>query len=75
MMAPAYMEAARLLEPRVRLAKVDTESEAALGTRFAIRGIPTLVLFSRGRELARQPGAITVPASIAAWARTHLPSA
>ena len=75
LMAPAYKDAAPLLEPRVRLAKVDTESEPALGTRFAIRGIPTLVLFSRGQEMARQSGAITVPATIAGWVKTHLPSA
>jgi thioredoxin 2 len=73
-MAPAYKEAARLVEPRVRLAKVDTQSEPALGARFDIRGIPTLVLFVAGREVARQPGAITVATSIAAWVKTHLPT-
>jgi thioredoxin 2 len=73
-MAPAYKEAAQLLEPRVRLARVDTESEPSLAARFDIRGIPTLVVFSRGGEVARQPGAITVAATIAAWVRTHLPA-
>ena len=57
-MAPAFAAAAGSLEPRVRLAKVDTEAAPALGARFAIRSIPTLILFRAGREVARQPGAL-----------------
>lgn len=58
MMAPQFEQAARMLEPRVRLAKVDTEAEQQLGAQFGIRSIPTLALFSGGREIARQPGAM-----------------
>ena len=57
MMAPQFEQAARLLEPRVRLAKADTEAEQTLGAQYGIRSIPTLALFSGGREIARQPGA------------------
>ena len=56
MMAPNFEAAAAQLEPRVRLAKVDTQSQAALGRQFGIRSIPTLVLFAHGREIARQAG-------------------
>ena len=70
-MAPAFASAARELEPRVRLAKVDTEAEPALGARFGIRSIPTLVLFAGGREVARQSGAIATPA-IVQWTRRQL---
>jgi len=70
MMAPAYKEAAKLLEPHFRLAKVDTDAEQALGARYHIRSIPTLVVFSGGREIARQPGAMTSGAGIAAWVRS-----
>ncbi len=58
MMAPAYEQAATMLEPRIRVAKVNTEAEPTLATRFNIRSIPTLALFKAGRELARQPGAM-----------------
>ena len=58
MMAPAFEQAARELEPEVRLARVDTEAEPGLGSEFAIRSIPTMVLFRRGREVARHSGAI-----------------
>ena len=72
MMAPHFEQAAAQLEPRVRLAKVDTEAEPGLGGRFGIRSIPTLALFAGGREVARQAGAMG-SADIVRWARAHLP--
>ncbi len=71
-MAPAFAEAARLLEPSVRLAKVNTQAHAELAAPFAIRTIPTMVLLHQGREIARLNGAH--PAGhIVAWVRQHLP--
>lgn len=72
MMAPAFEQAAQQLEPGVRLAKVNTEDEQQLAARFNIRSIPTLALFVGGREVARQAGAMTSPAQIAAWVRQQL---
>jgi thioredoxin 2 len=72
-MAPAYEQATKLLEPRLHLAKVDTEAQPSLGTRFGIRSIPTLALFHHGRELTRQSGAMPVQ-GIVQWVRQHLPS-
>jgi thioredoxin 2 len=60
MMAPAFAQAARSLEPRYRLAKVNTEVEQGLAARFAIRSIPTVAIFKGGREIARQAGAMDV---------------
>ena len=71
-MAPAYVQAAGKLEPRVRLAKVDTEAHQALGARFQIRSIPTLALFVGGREVARQAGAMAA-GDIVRWVESHLP--
>jgi thioredoxin 2 len=65
-MAPAFEQAAAQLEPRFRLVKVNTEESPQLGARFNIRSIPTLALFSNGRELARQPGAMAA-ADIVRW--------
>jgi thioredoxin 2 len=57
MMAPAFEAAAAQLEPRFRLIKVNTEEEHGLAERYAIRSIPTLVVFSGGAEIARRAGA------------------
>lgn len=70
MMAPHYAQAAAQLEPRVRLLKVDTDAEQTLGSRYAIRSIPTLALFKGGREIARQAGAMQV-AGIVQWVRSQ----
>jgi thioredoxin 2 len=70
MMAPHYAQAAAQLEPRVRLLKVDTQAQQALGARHDIRSIPTLALFRGGREVARQAGA-TNSAGIVQWVRAH----
>jgi thioredoxin 2 len=72
MMAPQFEQAAVQLEPSLRLAKVDTEAEPALGGRFGIRSIPTLALFAGGREVARQAGAMGT-ADIVRWARAQQP--
>ena len=71
MMAPHFAQAAGLLEPAVRLVKVDTEAEQQLGARFGIRSIPTLALFKGGSEVARQPGAMGAQ-DIVRWVRSHL---
>ncbi len=70
-MAPQFEQAARAIEPRVRLAKVDTESQPALGARYGIRSIPTLALFHQGRELARQAGAMGAQ-DIVRWVEMQL---
>ena len=70
MMAPAFVQAAAMLEPHLRLAKVNTEIEQTLGAQYHIRSIPTLILFKGGRELARQPGAMTAE-EIVRWARSR----
>lgn len=67
-MAPYFQQAAGVLEPAMRLAKVDTEASPGLGNRFGIRSIPTMVLLQGGREIARQSGAMQGEA-IVRWAR------
>jgi len=71
-MAPAFASAAGKLEPAMRLAKLDTEAEHALAGRYGIRSIPTMILFAKGREVARQSGAMPESA-IVDWARQAMP--
>ena len=69
-MAPEFAAAAGALEPKVRLAKLDTEANPGPAARFAIRSIPTMILFKGGREVARQSGAMG-RADIARWVGAH----
>jgi thioredoxin 2 len=70
-MAPQFVKAAHLLEPELRLAKVDVEAEPGLGSQYGIRAIPTLIVFKNGRELARHSGALAAE-SIVDWTRGQL---
>ena len=71
MMAPVFEQAAEALEPRVRVLKVDTEASPRLAAQYAIRSIPTLLLFKGGREAARTSGAMDLQ-SLLGWTRSHL---
>ena len=57
-MAPMFEQAARKLATEARFVKVDTDAEQALAARYAIRAIPTLVLFRNGKEAKRNSGAM-----------------
>lgn len=69
-MAPQFEAAAKALEPRMRLGKLDTEAEQQIAGRYGIRGIPTMILFRGGEEIARTSGAMSA-AQIVEWARSR----
>jgi len=56
--APTFEQAAREFEPKLRLAKLNTESQQGIAGRWQIRSIPTLILFVGGKEKARLAGAM-----------------
>ena len=72
MMAPAYEQATARIEPSARLAKVDTEQNQLLAQRYSIRSIPTLAIFKAGRQVASQPGAMSLQ-QLMQWIEAHLP--
>lgn len=69
--APTFEAASATLEPSVRLVKVDTEAEPALAQRFGIRSIPTLMMFKKGKEVARVSGAMQA-AQFQQWVKAQL---
>ena len=71
MMAPEFAKAAKVLAPRVRFAKINTEDHPEASQRFGIRGIPLLILFHKGREVARLTGARPA-AEIDRFVRDHV---
>lgn len=70
-MAPAFAQAARELEPEVRFAKLNTEQEPTIGGGLDIRGIPTMIVFIGGKEVARQSGAMP-QSEIVRWVKSIL---
>lgn len=71
MMAPEFAKAAQALKGRARLAKLNTEDHPDIAGRARIQGIPALVLYRNGCELARLAGARPA-ADIVAFVQGHL---
>jgi thioredoxin 2 len=59
--APVFEQAALKLAGEYAFAKVDTEAHPLAGNTYAIRSIPTLVVFNGGLEITRQSGAMSLP--------------
>jgi thioredoxin 2 len=70
-MAPVFENAAAQLEPKVRVAKLNTESEQGISAQYNIRSIPTMIIFKNGREAARQSGALDL-SSLINWVQSHV---
>lgn len=61
MMAPMLDDIAHQRAGEVLIAKLDTDRNPTMAVRFSIRGIPTLIAFAGGREVAREVGAVPRP--------------
>ncbi|MDA8049193.1 MAG: thioredoxin TrxC [Rhodospirillales bacterium] len=70
MMAPTFERAAKSLEPRFRLLKLNADEAPEILSRYGISGIPTLLLFNHGRLAGRQAGAMD-EAGIVRWAQSR----
>jgi thioredoxin 2 len=65
-MAPLLDDVAHRRAGQMLFAKLDTDRNPLTGPRFGIRGIPTLIAFLRGKEVARRVGAVP-PAELDAF--------
>ena len=55
-MAPEFEKAAKELKTVARFAKINTDNHPSASKRYNIRGIPALLLFKNGNEIARHAG-------------------
>ncbi len=58
MMQPILEDTAKQLGGKVKILKVDVDRNPLAASRFQVRGVPTLVLFSKGEVVWRQSGVI-----------------
>lgn len=56
MMNPILKELKKRLGDKVHIIKVDAEKNADAAIRYQVKGVPTLILFYRGRILWQQSG-------------------
>lgn len=57
-MAPMFDELARERRGQALILKLDTDRNPNATRRFGVRGIPTMILFRDGKEVAREVGAV-----------------
>jgi thioredoxin 2 len=57
MVAPELEKVARTAAGEFVVVKINTEALPVVGERFGIRSIPTMAVFSGGREMTRTAGA------------------
>jgi thioredoxin 1 len=57
MMAPVLNDVAEELSGNAYVAKLDVESNQAIAAKYNIRNIPTMILYSNGKEVKRFVGA------------------
>lgn len=57
-MAPSLEKAAEERSPAITFYKVDIDDSPSSSQQFRISGVPTLVIMSEGKEVARKVGAM-----------------
>ncbi len=60
-MAPELTKLKNHYGDKLKLVKINTEKNQKLATKFAIRSIPTLVLYKDGAQVARKSGGMMLP--------------
>ncbi|MGZ3788788.1 MAG: thioredoxin TrxC [Bacteriovorax sp.] len=60
--APTFEAASKETEGKMVFLKLNTENFPAISEHFKIRGIPSLLIFKNGKEVARESGAFPLGA-------------
>jgi thioredoxin 2 len=68
--APVFAKAASEHKLDLRFGKLDTDAEPAIAQRYAIRSIPTMIVFKNGAEVERVSGALD-PTRLRTWLERH----
>ncbi|MFN3802164.1 thioredoxin [Belliella pelovolcani] len=58
MMQPILQDTAKQVGDKVKIIKVDVDKNPLAASNFQVRGVPTLILFQKGKILWRQSGVV-----------------
>lgn len=58
MIAPVLRELAAQYKDKIKIAKIDVDAELELAQQFNIISIPTILVFSKGKVVKQQIGAV-----------------
>ena len=66
-MAPALEQLASELKGKVKVVKVDVDQSPGITTKYAIRAMPTLMMFKCGQVAAQHVGAMVQKKKLEDW--------
>jgi thioredoxin 1 len=58
MMQPILEDTAKQLGDKVKIIKVDVDRNPLAASKFQVKGVPTLILFQKGKAIWRQSGVV-----------------
>ena len=61
MIAPILDQLAEELDGKVKIAKINVDDNQVVPAQFGIRGIPTIIVFKDGKNVANKVGALAKP--------------
>ena len=59
MLAPILKEVKDSLEDQISIIKIDVDKNEQLAAQYQVRGVPTMMLFKKGKQLWRQSGVLS----------------
>ncbi|WP_405293485.1 thioredoxin [Algibacter sp. Ld11] len=58
MMSPILKDVKDNLKNRVSIIKIDVDKNQAIAAKYQVRGVPTMLLFKKGKQVWRQSGVL-----------------
>ncbi len=58
MMTPVLKQVKQELKDQIKIIKIDIDNNPSVAQKYAIRGVPTLMLFKNGKEVWKQSGVL-----------------
>lgn len=59
MQSPILKEVAAELGERVRVIKIDVDSNNQIASRYGVQSVPTIIIFKNGKQVWRQSGVVS----------------
>ncbi|MFA5950303.1 MAG: thioredoxin [Hyphomicrobium sp.] len=68
-MAPALEQLSKEMKGKVKVVKVDVDQSPGVTQKYAIRAMPTLIVFKNGAVAGQHVGALVQKAKLEAWVK------
>jgi thioredoxin 1 len=59
MLAPILKQVKDSLRERITILKIDVDKNQVLAEKYQVRGVPTMILYQKGKQLWRQSGVLS----------------